>query len=159
MVLSRHLLSEIFGRFDCTWVDIFKETFSLIFFTGQIVRFHRMGYTIRFLTGIYPEIGCQFFCRIVFADPEQAGGKVDNITGHLTAETIIPIVHLHGWMTVIVERTADHATAGDSKSVLFGGLPRGDVCLHGFKNIHTRFLLLMLRCIFIVRPNIQKNRL
>ena len=23
MVLSRHLLSEIFGRFDCTWVDIF----------------------------------------------------------------------------------------------------------------------------------------
>ena len=25
MVLSRHLLSEIFGRFDCTWVDIFIE--------------------------------------------------------------------------------------------------------------------------------------
>ena len=24
MVLFRHLLSEIFGRFDCTWVDIFK---------------------------------------------------------------------------------------------------------------------------------------
>ncbi len=118
-----------------------------------------MGYTIRFLTGIYPEICRQFLCRIIFADPEQAGGKVDNITGCLTAETIIPIVHLHGRMTVIVERTADHAIAGNSKSVLFGCLPRGDVCLHGFKNVHARFLLLMLRCFFIVRPNIRKNRL
>ena len=26
MVLSPHLLSEIFGRFDCTWVDIFSIT-------------------------------------------------------------------------------------------------------------------------------------
>ena len=27
MVLFRHLLSEIFGRFDCTWVDIFNGRF------------------------------------------------------------------------------------------------------------------------------------
>ena len=65
-----------------------------------------------------PKILGQFLGRFIIAESIQVGNEIDHIAGFMTAEAVIPFVHLHRGVLVAVEGAADHADAIDLKAVI-----------------------------------------
>src|SRR5699024_4666727 len=78
--------------------------------------------------------------RLLAAQPEQTGGKINHIPVRLTAEAVEPAVNLHAGMFVIVEGTAGHSIPAYRNPINFRSLPCGDRLLHRFKYIRFSHL-------------------
>ena len=72
----------------------------------------------------------------MYADAEEFGGKIDDITGFPAGEAVIPLFQLQTGVVVIVEGTQGHPMLTNSKSEAFGSLSGRDCCLDGFLQIH-----------------------
>ena len=58
----------------------------------------------------------------VGGEPEEPGGEVDHIAGLVAPEAVVPFIHLHGWMAVVVKNTVSHTVVFDGEAIVFRGL-------------------------------------
>ena len=86
------------------------------------------------------EILRQLQRRLLAAQAEQTGGKINHIPVRLTAEAVEPAVNLHAGMFVIVEGTAGHPISAYWNPINFRSLPCGDRLLYRFKYIRLSHL-------------------
>ena len=86
------------------------------------------------------EILRQLQRRLLSAQAEQTGSKINHIPVRLTAEAVEPAVNLHAGMLVIVEGTAGHPVSANLHPINFRSLLCGGRLLHRFKYIRFSHL-------------------
>ena len=96
-----------------------------------------VGEQKQFCFRVNSKVSFQFLRSGVGRKPKEAGGKVNDITGGVTAEAVeIILIQLHAGVPVLVKWAAGHAVSQYPQSVGFGSLPQWDSCLYTFKLVH-----------------------
>jgi len=94
------------------------------------------------------EVCLQLFGGFVIAEAKEPCNIVDDITGFVTCEAVVSLIHLHAGVMVIMKKTECHPVWGDTLSIKFGSLPGGDGCFDGLKNAYRRSPFCSLHLIF-----------